>query len=59
MYRVFKRRGSQLELLPQSPVFTELEVAIAWASDFFKNHPTLFQHGLEAIEVRRVESGLL
>jgi hypothetical protein len=53
MYQVFKRRGSRVELLPQSPIFSKLEAAIAWASEFFKANPTQFQYGLEAIEVRR------
>jgi hypothetical protein len=55
MYLVFKRRGSRFELLPESPLFAKLDDAIQWASDFFREHVALFEHGLEAIEVRRVD----
>jgi hypothetical protein len=54
MYQAFKRRGNHVELLPESPIFKTLEDAITWASEFFKANASRFQHGLEAIEVKRV-----
>jgi hypothetical protein len=59
MYQVFKRRGNHVELLPESPIFKTLEDAITWASEFFKANASRFQHGLEAIEVKRVPQDAL